>query len=374
MREIGKHGNGLMTNDIRVPVISLFRRPACAVAACVAVAMLAACDRESDQVRSYDIPKEQAPAAAANTPARPAATARVMAWDLPEGWQRKSGGGGIRFATLTAGEGESALEVSIIRLAGVAGGVGPNINRWRTQVGLDVVSDSEAAASATEIKARGTKGFLVDLTGPTDADKEWEASRMLAAIFPADDSAWFIKTTATVSTIETYESAFVALCESVRFVAPGGAKTPVAATPPSAAASDSRRDGPQWDTVPVGWALDAKPRSMAVASFTLTSESQRASLTITPLGGSQDLLGNINRWRRQVGLGPLANLDEQPPVSIDVAGTPGHLVDIAGSQSHILGVVSVRGGTTWFFKLTGPDPLVADQKAAFESFVRSIKF
>ena len=78
--------------------------------------------------------------------------------------------------------------------------------------------------------------------------------------------------------------------------------------------------------------------------------------------------------RYDLVLGPLANLDEQPPVSIEVGGYSGHFVDIIGSESHILGVVSTRGGMTWFFKLTGPDPLVADQKAVFESFVRSIKF
>jgi hypothetical protein len=331
--------------------------------------MLAACDRESDQVRSYDIPKEQKPDVAVNTPPRPAAMPRVMGWDLPEGWQRKSGGGGIRFATLTAGEGENAIEVSIIMLTGTAGGVGPNINRWRTQVGLDEVSDSEATSSATAIKARGTNGFLVDLTGPTDEEKEREASRMLAAIFPADDSAWFIKTTAAVSIIEKYESAFVELCQSVRFVAPSAAKPP-----PAPAASDSARGGPQWDVVPDGWQVDSKPSSMAAASFTITSGSQQAALTITPLGGSQELLGNINRWRRQVGLGPLGSLDEQPPAPIDVAGQPGHFVDIIGKESHILGVVSIRGDMTWFYKLTGPDPLVAEQKAAFESFVRSTKF
>lgn len=99
-REIGRHGNGLMTDDLRLPAIPLLRGPACAVAACITVAMLAACDRESDQVRSYDIPKEQKPAAVASTRARPTAAPRIMGWDLPDGWQRKSGGGGMRFATL----------------------------------------------------------------------------------------------------------------------------------------------------------------------------------------------------------------------------------------------------------------------------------
>jgi hypothetical protein len=33
-----------------------------------------------------------------------------------------------------------------------------------------------------------------------------------------------------------------------------------------------------------------------------------------------------------------------------------------------------RGGAIWFFKLMGPRELVAGQKPALESFVRSVRF
>ena len=97
-------------------------------------------------------------------------------------------------------------------------------------------------------------------------------------------------------------------------------------------------------------------------------------LTITPLGGAQSMLDNVNRWRRQLGLGPLASMADEPPLEIDVGGMPGELVDIGNSGRRTLAVVSVRGGTTWFYKLSGPDPLVASQRAAFETFIRSIRF
>ena len=113
---------------------------------------------------------------------------------------------------------------------------------------------------------------------------------------------------------------------------------------------------------------------MSVASFTIAAGGHQASLTITPLGGTQDLLGNINRWRRQVGLGPLASLDEQASSAVEVAGQPGQLVDIVGAEKRILGAISSHSGQTWFYKLAGPVSLVGDQEAAFESFIRSIRF
>ena len=59
---------------------------------------------------------------------------------------------------------------------------------------------------------------------------------------------------------------------------------------------------------------------------------------------------------------------------IDVAGQEAHYIDLPGPNQHILGVIAERGGRTWFYKVTGTDPLVAKQKGAFEAFVRSIRF
>jgi hypothetical protein len=39
----------------------------------------------------------------------------------------------------------------------------------------------------------------------------------------------------------------------------------------------------------------------------------------------------------------------------------------------LLGAVLSRPGETWFFKLMGPDALVAAQKNDFTAFLRSVK-
>ena len=86
------------------------------------------------------------------------------------------------------------------------------------------------------------------------------------------------------------------------------------------------------------------------------------------------MLANVNRWRRQLGLGRLGDVADASPEPIDVDGQPGRLVDIAAADQSPLAVVTTRGTPTWFFKLTGPGTLVAAQRPAFEAFVRSIRF
>ena len=344
----------------------------------VAAAALVAspgCDNRADEIRSYAIPKETPPPVSVvsmqqQAGPRPAAGG-PMQWDLPDGWTQIDNPNPMRFATLTAGEGDERIEVAITQLAGAAGGIAANVNRWRGQIGLPPASESELAGTARLIVARGAKGVMVDLVGLPPEGSDAPVPRMLAAIFPAERQTWFIKTTARAPVMAGHSEAFVTLCESVRF--PGAAETDAAgARSPSAPAPGPV--APTWELLPEGWSVDAAPVAMSVASFTVRDGSQEATLSITPLGGTQDLLANVNRWRRQVGLEPLADLAESPPESLEVAGRPGSLVDIAGDLRRTLGVISTRGETTWFYKLSGPDRLVAGQRAAFEAFVGSIRF
>ena len=53
------------------------------------------------------------------------------------------------------------------------------------------------------------------------------------------------------------------------------------------------------------------------------------------------------------------------------------VVDFAGTANGVptrtIGAVLPRTGETWFFKLMGPDALVAAQKQDFLSFLNSVK-
>jgi len=211
---------------------------------------------------------------------------------------------------------------------------------------------------------------MVDLVGPVPKGAASPASRMLAAIFPTAGRTWFIKATGPAPVMAKHREGFIALCRSVRFSGRPAAPSQQAAAPTRAARTQSR---PAWD-LPTGWVPDAQAKPMSVASFTIKADSAEAVVTITPLPGPQKLLSNINRWRRQVGLDPIGSLGDNPPEPIDVAGHKGSLVELRGASKHMIGVIAERDGVTWFYKMVGPDPLVAAQKAAFGAFVRSVRF
>ncbi|MCZ6699971.1 MAG: hypothetical protein O7D94_13655 [Planctomycetota bacterium] len=348
----------------------------CLLALTIAMLWPGCDDREQEQIRTYRAPKPP--------PAAGSATG-VMQWDRPQGWRsvpnpEATGFASMRLATLAAGEGDNQIEVVISQLGGDGGGLIANINRWRGQVGLEPSTDPERS----RIEARGAQGIFVDLAGSAPEGSSAESTRMLAAIFPGADRTWFIKTTATRDRLDAHFEGFMSLCRSVRFgEAPPPerasqalvAEAPVSEAPESEApASGSpQRGGPTW-SLPNGWERDEQPATMSLASFRIRGGGQEARVTITPLNTPPNLLGNVNRWRGQVNLGPQASLSEDPPKSLPVDGQPGYYVDLKGAQLHTLGVIATRGKTTWFYKLSGPDPLVSEQTAAFESFVGSIRF
>lgn len=329
------------------------------------------CD-DRDDVKSYRTAKEAPPPIRASSGSTaPHGSAGVMVWDIPQGWERKPNPNSMRFATLSAGAGEDQIEISITELGAAGGGIRANVDRWRNQIGLGPSTDAEFGQQVAPIENPGASGVMVDLVGPVPEGGESPASRMLAAIFPAQGRTWFIKTTAPAPVMAKHLDGFNALCRSVRFAGQPAVQVPRAAEP--ARAATKSKNSPAWD-LPAGWVQEKQARPMSAASFTIAVGSAEAVVTITPLPGPPKLLSNINRWRGQVGLMPIEDLSDDPPQPIQVAGETGALVDLPGQSKHMLGVIAERDGATWFYKMVGPDPLVAEQKAAFEAFVRSIRF
>ena len=134
-------------------------------------------------------------------------------------------------------------------------------------------------------------------------------------------------------------------------------------------------------TLPAGWTEKA-PTQMRVASFEISEAGQQADVSVIPLGGmAGGDPANVNRWRGQVNLPPLADDELQKLAEkIEVAGQPADLYDIAGTNpgsgnaERILACILHRDDTAWFFKVTGESALVEKNKAAFIGFLKSVEF
>jgi len=125
-------------------------------------------------------------------------------------------------------------------------------------------------------------------------------------------------------------------------------------------------------TAPAGWT--PKPTSaMRRGSYSVTGAEGAADLSISAFPGDVGGdLANVNRWRGQLGLPAVADLTGALQV-IDSNGLQIRLFEGANNGTRMLGAIVPRAGETWFFKLTGPDALVAREKSAFVDFLHTIR-
>ena len=108
-----------------------------------------------------------------------------------------------------ADQADGPAEVTVSSLGGGGGGLLPNINRWRRQIGLDPISEATLAEVAKTLDFNGREGTLVDMSG-TD-------SRIVAAIVAVGSQTWFYKMMGAPETIEKQVDAFTAFVQSVEY-------------------------------------------------------------------------------------------------------------------------------------------------------------
>lgn len=136
-------------------------------------------------------------------------------------------------------------------------------------------------------------------------------------------------------------------------------------------------NGLAW-TAPAHWKAKAAG-AMRKGSYAVAGDGggeADVSITAFPnsVGGE---LANINRWRGQVALPPIGEGQLEAEVArTEHDGLKFGAVDLAGggaAPQRILGAWVAFGGATWFFKVSGPDALVAKEKAAFTAFLATVK-
>ncbi len=390
---------------------------------------------EKAQIEEYTVEEESteeveepAPGAGA-TPQSGGDQSVSLLWEAPESWVEKSPGS-MRLASFQVGENG---DLSVTRLGGRAGGMIPNINRWREQLELEPLSGARMADSIENITIDGRPAAYVEMTGtgtgqmsrPGAPQPEPPAgggmNMILGAILELGGDTWFFKLTGPEEAMRPRIPEFRTFLDSVKVQ---GGNTPAPSQPavstpdttaPSPAAegvepSDTPAQAPtaadmdpnqvmpnavaakdpeaatalQYET-PDGWERQP-PKPMRAVSFTLSGHtSNEIEVSVIPLSGqSGSLVANVNRWRRQIGLGPLPDDPNQNATLGDVLATENHvfrLIDLlnvtnaAGDEAEkaILAAIAEQGDVTWFIKMTGDRELVAANEKAFTQFVSTLQ-
>jgi hypothetical protein len=260
-------------------------------------------------------------------------------WNLPAGWRQK-GESGMRFATLEFGSAENPLELTVIPLPIPPGDravyVLSNVNRWRKQMNLDPIAAAELDRQSQKIELDGATAIVVDLRGSPPP-----TGMAGGAMTPQGGS---------VSAKPAKEGIQAASGSKLRF------------------------------EVPAGWVAGEKVVSRGgitlrhEAAFSVVDGERRAEITVDRLPSGGGLLGNVNRWRQQIGLGPVNDAELQAGVKqLSVGGQSAPYVELIGEKETVLGLVADRSPEAWYIKFKGDKELAERQKPSFQSFIASIR-
>ena len=187
---------------------------------------------QKEETTTYRIPKEQHPAAKAAsaapaTAAIPAtaggdmantavatASGAPLAWTAPATWTAKPAGA-MRKGSYTVKGDEGEADFAITAFPGDVGGDLANLNRWRGQLSLPALNQSDFAAATEHVDHNGLHMTVVDILGTGD-----KPQRILGAMIPHGGATWFFKLTGPAALVAREKPAFTAFLATIKPAAP----------------------------------------------------------------------------------------------------------------------------------------------------------
>jgi hypothetical protein len=147
------------------------------------------------------------------------------------------------------------------------------------------------------------------------AEAKKEPVRFLGAIFPAKGESWFARVQGAEARVTPLVDAFETFVKSFRFT--GKADEPITWTLPPGWEKDRERD-------------ESKAIFKRFATIKLKDQPE-LEVVVAQAGGT--VLDNVNRWRGQIGLKPLAKQDLAGETkTLDVAGVSVTVVNMVGAS------------------------------------------
>jgi hypothetical protein len=110
--------------------------------------------------------------------------------DVPADWKEVPPPQFVTVKYVVAGAGDAKAEVSASTLANDGGGVLFNVNRWRDQLSLQRITETDLAKLITSMGTVRGQATVVDMTG---TDKAGKKARIIGAIVPQTGQTSFYK-------------------------------------------------------------------------------------------------------------------------------------------------------------------------------------
>lgn len=265
-------------------------------------------------------------------------TPQKVDWTLPATWaEKRDAGNELRYATLTLA-GATPLEVSVTMLpAGddLTAALLSNINRWRNQLDLPFIAAEDLPTRTETIVSGDLKITLINIVG-----KAKPGAAMPGGAMPG---------------------------MSPHLDRPTNQERPSR----EVAQGEPAESGIKYEK-PAEW-MQVRPKQFTLAAFEVIDGKKQVSISLSRAGGTKSM--NVNRWRGQLGLGPLEEEELAKTLQKFPVGTrKGSLVELKSDTQTLVGVMIEDGDMMVFVKMMGDPKLAAQERERFEAFAKGLKF
>ena len=136
-------------------------------------------------------------------------------WTIPPGWQSLPPSQFLLAEFAVNGADGSKADVNVAEMGGEGGGLPANANRWRGQLGLPPLAETDLSALATSVDSVNGKIQIFDFSG-TDS-KTGKPARLVGAIVPQNGQTWFYKLMGDEQVVTQQKDTFIKFIQSANY-------------------------------------------------------------------------------------------------------------------------------------------------------------
>jgi hypothetical protein len=144
-----------------------------------------------------------------------AANSEKPVWTVPPGWQERPPAEFLLAEYAIAGANGAQADVNVAVLSGTGGGVLPNVNRWRGQLGLAPATEATLPTLTSALDVAGGQATMMDVSG-TDS-KTGRKARLIGVILPQAGQTWFYKLMGDEQLVGQQKEALVKFIQSAKY-------------------------------------------------------------------------------------------------------------------------------------------------------------
>ena len=209
--------------------------------------------------------------AASGGPAQPTPITQTS----PPNWEEQPLDSMRQARYLVKGDNGAVAEISLVILAGPAGGIPNNVNRWLSQLGQPEITPDQIGKIAQHVQSAIGDVTVVDLEGKPQGGNAAKDGRIIAGIVTGPQRSFFFKMRGNSVLAGAQKAAFLQWIGSARWAdvatetspadpAPGGNASPVAPVAAPGTATDPDKPAAT-QGIPPGCPASSSPASAGPA-------------------------------------------------------------------------------------------------------------